>query len=66
MSETKEKKISICTECKAVILFDGAEYHPQEYCDIAKAFPNDWRKKIGMLVGNAEKFEKDIKDLGWD
>ena len=37
----------ICQECKAIV--KTGEYHPYEYCLIAKAYPSKWRDIIDAI-----------------
>ena len=53
------KKNMICQECKAILLSPD-EFHPYEYCLLAKAEPQNWRKFIGYIINNADKFERSI------
>ena len=49
----------ICPECKAVLKYRN-EYHPYEYCLMAKIDPIRWRENIRKIIMNAEKFEEGI------
>ena len=49
----------ICSECHAYLLH-VAEYHPYEYCMIAKIFPNDWKERIKRIIDNGDKFETHV------
>ncbi len=54
-----KEKMSICQECKAVLKFSD-EFHPYEYCLLAKAEPQHWRRAVKYIIENGDKFEKSI------
>lgn len=54
-------KNNICQQCHAMLLHP-AEYHPYEYCIIAKAFPSDWRKRIKFIIDKGNKFQTHVRN----
>jgi len=52
---TKRKKIDICQECKAVLKYSN-EYHPHEYCLMAKADPLRWRERLVTIIVNGDRY----------
>jgi len=51
--------MDICQECKAMLKFPN-EYHPYEYCLMAKIAPSTWRIHLRKIIENGDKFEKEI------
>ena len=49
-------KKEICQDCKAIV--KSGEYHPFEYCLIAKAYPNRWREIIDEIVKDKKEAQK--------
>lgn len=54
-----KEKMSICQECKA-ILKSPNEFHPYEYCLLAKAEPEHWRRAVKYIIDNGNKYGKSI------
>lgn len=55
----KARKMDICQECKARLLYPN-EYHPYTYCLMAKISPVNWRGHIKSIIINGSRFETKI------